>query len=334
MAYAWELALGAFLISLAGQLITVRYSKKFNLFIDSHLEEKPQRFHQDATPRAGGIGILLGLFALLFTPVGWKLIVSMILAFFSGIVEDFHRSMPPRIRLLLQMVAAGAAVVLMDSVVRYLGLGIYLPYLVAIIFSIFSIVGLMNAMNIIDGFNGLASGATLLILVSLGHTALLVEAREMFEMILVTGSAVFAFFVVNFPRGKIFLGDGGAYLVGFVVALIGIFLAGNYPRISPWYILAILGYPVWEVIFSIVRKLRAGRSPLEPDAYHLHMLVYRHITRSNPLTSLLLLGGYAPFILLSSLFPHNSKANILILLLFILSYLLFYRFLATKEQTA
>ena len=56
MTYAWELALGAFLISLVLQIITIRYSRKFNLFIDSHLEEKPQKFHNDSTPRAGGIG--------------------------------------------------------------------------------------------------------------------------------------------------------------------------------------------------------------------------------------------------------------------------------------
>lgn len=332
MTYAWELALSAFMISLAVQFITISYSKKFNLFIDSHLEDKPQRFHQNSTPRAGGIGILLGMFAVLSTPIGWKLLVSMILAFISGIFEDFNRSLQPRVRLLLQVIAAGAAILLTHSVISYLGLGIYLPYFVAITFSIFSIVGLMNAMNIIDGFNGLASGATLLILLSLGHTSLLVGDQEMLNMIMIVGSAVFAFFIVNFPKGKIFLGDGGAYLIGFVVALIGIFLASTYPNISPWYILAILGYPVWEVIFSIYRKMKAGRSPLQPDGNHLHMLVYRHITQNNPLTSILLLAGYAPFILLSSMFPHNSKANILILLIFIVSYVLFYRFLIQKEK--
>lgn len=333
MTYAWELALSAFLISFTVQIITIRYSKKFNLFIDSHLEDKPQRFHHDSTPRAGGIGILLGMFAILFTPIGWKLLISMILAFFSGIFEDFNRSMEPRVRLLLQMIAAGAAILLTHSVISYLGLGIYLPYFIAITFSIFSIVGLMNAMNIIDGFNGLASGAALLILLSLGHTALLVGDEGMFNMIMITGSTVFAFFLVNFPKGKIFLGDGGAYLMGFIIALIGIFLASSYPKISPWYILAILGYPVWEVIFSIYRKIKAGQSPLQPDGNHLHMLVYRHITRNNPLTSIVLLAGYAPFILLSSLFPHNSKANILILLVFIICYILFYRFLFQKEKT-
>jgi UDP-N-acetylmuramyl pentapeptide phosphotransferase/UDP-N-acetylglucosamine-1-phosphate transferase len=159
------------------------------------------------------------------------------------------------------------------------------------------------------------------------------EDQEMFNIILVSGSAIFAFFIINFPKGKIFLGDGGAYLIGFVVALIGISLASSYPKISPWYILAILGYPVWEVFFSIYRKLKAKCSPMQPDAYHLHMLVYRHITKNNPLTSLLLLGCYAPFVLFSSLFPHNSKANILLLVLFIICYLLFYRFLSQKEKT-
>jgi UDP-N-acetylmuramyl pentapeptide phosphotransferase/UDP-N-acetylglucosamine-1-phosphate transferase len=334
MTYAWELAFSAFLISLAVQFITIRYSKRFHLFIDSHLEDKPQRFHDDSTPRAGGIGILLGMFAILFTPIGWKLLVSMILAFFSGIFEDFNRSMPPKVRLLLQMFAAGAAILLMHSVISYLGLGIYLPYLVAITFSLFSIVGLMNAMNIIDGFNGLASGAALIILCSLGHTALMVGDQEMLNMILIIGGAILAFFIVNFPKGHIFMGDGGAYLVGFVVALIGIFLASTYTKISPWYILAILIYPVWEVIFSIYRKLRAGRSPLQPDAYHLHMLVYKHLTRNNPLTSLLLLAAYAPFILFSSLYPNNSKANILIVLVFIICYGILYRFLSKKEKTA
>lgn len=328
----WELALGAFIVSLLIQFVTIRYSEKFNCFMDCHLAEKPQKFHHASTPRAGGIGILLGMSVILLTPIGWKLLLSILLAFLSGIFEDFHHSLRPHVRLMMQLFAAGAAILLTNAVISYLGLGIRLPYTVAILFSMFSIVGLMNAMNIIDGFNGLASGAALLILLSLGHTTLLVGDREMFSLILITFGTILGFFVINFPKGKIFLGDGGAYLVGFIVALIGIFLAGAYPKISPWYILAILIYPVWEVIFSIFRKLKTGRSPLQPDGYHFHMLVYRNISRNNPLTSVIILAFYAPFILFSSLFPHNSKANILILLIFIFCYTLFYSYLYRKER--
>ena len=325
--------LGAFISSLILQFIVIRFSHKHHLFIDSHTEEKPQNFHDLSTPRAGGIGILIGMVFLLFTPLGWKLLLSILLAFLSGIFEDFHRSLKPKTRLLLQFIAALSAVLLTGSVVTYLGLGLHLPYAIGILFSIFAIVGLMNAINIIDGFNGLASGMVLLTLLSFGIVAIQVENHEILQISMIVSFAVLAFFLVNFPKGKIFLGDGGAYLLGFIVALAGIFLASNYTQVSPWYILSVLIYPVWEVLFSIYRKSKAKRSPMEPDAYHLHMLIYKHLTHNNPLTSVIIVLGTAPFILYSTLYANNSKVNLLIVLVFIGCYTLLYRYLYKKELT-
>jgi len=326
-------ALGAFVTSFALQFLVIHFSHKHNFFIDSHTEEKPQNFHHFATPRAGGIGILIGMVFLLCTPMGWKLLFSILLAFLSGIFEDFHRSLSPKSRLILQFIAALSAVLLTGSVVTYLGLGLHLPYTIGAIFSIFAIVGLMNAVNIIDGFNGLASGMVLLILLSFGIVAIQVENREILHISMIIFAALLAFFLVNFPKGKIFLGDGGAYLLGFIIALIGIFLASNYAAVSPWYILAVLIYPVWEVLFSIYRKRKAKRSPMEPDEYHMHMLIYKHMTHNNPLTSVVILLGTAPFILCSTLYANNSKVNLLIVLVFIACYTLLYRYLYKKEFT-
>mgnify|MGYP000216988207 CR=1 FL=1 len=325
--------LGAFIVSLILQFIVIRFSHKHHLFIDSHTEDKPQNFHDLSTPRAGGIGILIGMIFLLFTPLGWKLLFSILLAFLSGIFEDFHRSLKPKTRLLLQFIAALSAVLLTGSVVTYLGLGLHLPYGAGMLFSIFAIVGLMNAINIIDGFNGLASGIVLLILLSFSMVAIQVENHEILHISMIVAFAVLAFFLVNFPKGKIFLGDAGAYLLGFIVALTGIFLASNYTEVSPWYILAVLIYPVWEVLFSIYRKTKSGRSPMQPDAYHLHMLIYKHVTQNNPLTSVMILLGTAPFMLCSSLYANNSKVNLLIILIFIGCYTLLYRYLYKKELT-
>ncbi|MEY3090188.1 MAG: hypothetical protein RL113_504 [Pseudomonadota bacterium] len=326
--------LAAFLLSFAVQFLVIYMSHKHDLFIDAHTEAKPQNFHQFSTPRAGGIGIFLSMIFLLFTPLGWKLLLSMLLAFASGIFEDFHQSLSPKARLLLQLIAALSAVVLTNSVVTYLGLGITLPYWLGIFFSVFSIVGLMNAVNIIDGFNGLASGIVLLILVSFGIVAIEVGSDEILQITSLIAAGVLGFFILNFPKGKIFLGDGGAYLLGFITALIGIFLASNYEDVSPWYILAALIYPVWEVIFSIIRKTKAKRSPLEPDAYHLHMLIYKHITQNNPLTSLSIIGMTAPFMLLSTLYANNSKFNLLLVAVFVSCYLMLYRYLYKKESIA
>ena len=279
----------SFLISLLTLIVIIYVSHKYNLFIDDATHDKPQNYHTDSTPRSGGIGIILGTLPILFFPIGYKFVLPLILAFFSGIFEDLHSSLSPKVRLFLQFLAALSAIWLTDSVVTYLGLGISMPYWLGILFSAFAIIGMMNAVNIIDGFNGLASGVILLILLSFAITSYQQNNMEMLIIILSTAGATLGFFVLNFPKGKIFLGDGGAYLLGFIVALIGIFLASKYESVSPWHIFAVFIYPVWEVLFSIMRKLYIGLSPMQPDSYHFHMLVYRQITQNNSLTALLII---------------------------------------------
>ncbi len=320
-----------FVLSLLTLIAIIHFSHKHQFFMDDASHNKPQNYHSDATPRAGGIAIILGMIFLLLSPLGLKFMFPVTLAFLSGIFEDFHNSLSPRRRLTLQITAALSAIWLTGSVVTYLGLGMTMPYWLGILFSTFAIVGMMNAVNIIDGFNGLASGIILLILISFGITAYQENNLDMLTIILTSTGAVFAFLLLNFPKGKIFLGDGGAYLLGFIVAIIGIFLASKYESVSPWYIFAIFIYPVWEVIFSIIRKLSIGLSPMQPDSYHFHMLVYRQITHSNPLTTLFIIGATLPFMILSTMYYARSTTNIMIACIFIVFYLTLYYYLYKKD---
>jgi UDP-N-acetylmuramyl pentapeptide phosphotransferase/UDP-N-acetylglucosamine-1-phosphate transferase len=228
-------------------------------------------------------------------------------------------------------ISAITAVYLIHSVVVYFGFGITVPYFIGAVISVIAIVGMMNAINFIDGFNGLASGIVLLMLLSFGLVAYRVGNSDALYIIAILFAALLAFFLFNFPRGKIFLGDGGSYLLGASVAIIGIFLGATYGQVSPWFILTVLIYPVWEVIFSIYRKLSMGHSPLQPDERHLHMLIYKHITHNNPLTSLLIIVAVAPFILLPTLYTKASIANFMTTLLFIVCYQLLYGYLSRKE---
>ena len=325
------LFISSFLIAIATLLLIIYISHKHDFFIDDANFEKPQNYHKSATPRAGGLGIYSGLLLLVFSTLGLKLLIPVLLSFLSGIFEDFHNSLSPRRRIALQILAALSAIWLTGSVVTYLGLGISMPYWMGIVFSVFAIVGMMNAVNIIDGFNGLASGVILLILLSFAFTSYRHEDMDIFYIVLTTASATFAFFLLNFPKGKIFLGDGGAYMLGFMVSILGIFLASNYETVSPWYVLALFIYPVWEVIFSIIRKLSIGHSPMQPDTYHFHMLVYRQITHSNPLTALFILGSVLPFMILSTIFPEKSTSNIAIACCFICYYSILYYILYKKD---
>ena len=322
----------AFLISLFTLILVIFLSHKYQLFIDDSNEKKPQNFHEKSTPRAGGLGILLGMSLLLVLPLGLKFFLSIFLAFLSGIVEDFHNSLSPKFRLSLQIAAAFFAIWLTNSVVTYLGLGINMPYWMGVIFSVFAIVGMMNAMNMIDGFHGLASGVILLILLSFAIVSYRQDNLEILSIVIISLGATLGFFILNFPKGKIFLGDGGAYLLGFIVAIIGIFLASKYESVSPWYVLAIFIYPVWEVVFSIIRRLVRGHSALGADANHLHTLIYKHITHNNPLTTLIILVTTLPFMTIATIYPNLSKINLAVICCFILFYSIFYHYLYKKEK--
>lgn len=320
----------AFCLSFLTLLAVIYFTRKYNLFIDDSQNDKPQNFHQNSTPRAGGIGLITGMTMFFFSALGLKLILPILLAFSSGIFEDLHNSLSPKLRLFLQFIAAVSAVWLTDSVVTYLGLGITLPYSIGIVFSVFAIVGMMNAINIIDGFNGLSSGISLMILISYAIVAYAQNANDILTIINISIAATLGFIVLNFPKGKIFLGDGGAYLLGFILALVGIFLASKHEGVSPWYIASVLIYPVWEVLYSVYRRVKNKRSAFAPDASHMHTLIYKHITKSNPLTALLIVVVTSPFIIIPAFYAHSSIISMLSILIFILCYVLLYRYLVRK----
>ena len=91
---------------------------------------------------------------------------------------------------------------------------------------------------------------------------------------------VLGFFVVNFPLGKIFLGDGGAYFGGFLLASLGVLLPSRNPETSAWAAILICAYPVIETLASMRRKSRRhGHNVGQPDQVHFHMLAYRRYAR-------------------------------------------------------
>ena len=91
-------------------------------------------------------------------------------------------------------------------------------------------------------------------------------------------------FVINFPLGRIFIGDGGAYLMGAIVAMLTILLSERNPEISPFASLIIVFYPFYELVRSTVRRKLAGRNTMAPDKRHLHSLVFAYISRFGQMT--------------------------------------------------
>lgn len=249
-----------------------------------------QKFHEAPTPRVGGIALAIGCFgALPFTDAQLRaLLLPMLLAglpaFFVGLAEDITKRVPVRTRLLLSMVSGVLAWWLTDvslTRVNVIGIDWLLTFVpVSVMFTAFAVSGAANAFNIIDGFNGLAGGVALIALAALGAIAYRVGDIPMLHLCAVIGAVTLGFMLVNFPFGKIFLGDGGAYFLGFLIAWIAVMLPMRNHQVSVWATLLACGYPILETGFSMARKMkRRGHHPGQPDQVHLHMLLHSRVAR-------------------------------------------------------
>jgi UDP-N-acetylmuramyl pentapeptide phosphotransferase/UDP-N-acetylglucosamine-1-phosphate transferase len=135
-----------------------------------------------------------------------------------------------------------------------------------------------NAVNIIDGFNGLAAGTVAIMMSALGLIAFNVGDVDLAAVCFGVVAVVMGFAVFNWPFGRIFMGDAGAYVLGFMVAWVAVLLPMRSPHVDAWATLLVCAYPVLEVAFSYRRKSkRVGHHPGRPDRVHLHMLVYRRM---------------------------------------------------------
>ncbi len=269
-----------------------------------------QKFHDKATPRIGGTALVLGLWVAVpvAPPPARELLVAFglcgTMAFFAGLSEDLWKKTCPALRLAATAGAALSFCLLTGYRVTRLELPIADEYLVnpsiSVAFTVFAMTGLMNAINIIDGFHGLASGSVVIMTGAFGVVAAAVGDGPLLLVAVVVMAVLLGFLVFNFPFGRLFLGDSGAYAAGLWLACLAVMLPERHPEVSAWLSLLIVTYPVTETTYSIFRKtVRRRGNPLQPDGLHLHMLVYRVFAKPigkalrrprfvNPMTSVLL----------------------------------------------
>jgi UDP-N-acetylmuramyl pentapeptide phosphotransferase/UDP-N-acetylglucosamine-1-phosphate transferase/glycosyltransferase involved in cell wall biosynthesis len=305
-----------------------------------------QKFHVQPTPRVGGIAIYCGLL------LGWALIpgreaqriLGVILlagvpAFACGLIEDITKNVGVVPRLLATMTSGFAACLLTGVALNRVelpGLEAFVagPAL-ALLFTVFAIGGVANAINIVDGFHGLASGIGIIALSSLATIAACVGDRALVVACLLVAAAVVGFWVVNFPWGKLFMGDGGAYFVGFALAWLAVLLPMRNPQVSVWAALLVCAYPVTEVLYSVARRYLERRSPGEPDDAHMHSLIKSGLSLQNAAVSpIVWLFAAAPAVAAIPMFDQTvllACAYAASVVLYHLSYRLLHRRIATSE---
>lgn len=301
-----------------------------------------QKFHTTSTPRIGGIAIVVGLLSviLIFGDIEyfWLIVLTGLPVFTAGLCEDMFKSVPSSSRLIAAIISAILFCFILGDHFTYSGI-----YLIDQIFTLFylwpvltviAIAALTNGINIIDGFNGLASGATIVMAACIYVLATGVGDFAVMQLCIIFMSVLCGFFAVNFPRGYLFLGDAGAYFCGFFLAALSILLITRNPEIPPLALFVIFAYPMVELLFSIYRKTnRKGHRADRPDKVHFHMLVFRSVSRlfskkkifRNAITGgLMLIFPLSSFIMIL-LVPLSRGSSLLFLISFTLIYLKLYK---------
>jgi UDP-N-acetylmuramyl pentapeptide phosphotransferase/UDP-N-acetylglucosamine-1-phosphate transferase len=260
-------------------------TKRWHGALTMDLTEGVQKFHTAPTPRVGGVPIVFGLIVAwgkapadvqsMLTPI---LFASMP-AFLFGVAEDITKRVGVMQRLLATMASGLLAWWITDyslSRIDIWGVDALLKFtVVSVIFTAFAVGGVANAINIIDGFNGLASTMATLAFIGFGMIAWQVGDTTLASVSLILAACVWGFFWVNWPFGKLFLGDGGSYFIGFALAWVAVLLIERNPGVSAFAAVVICVHPVTEVLFSIFRRKVRKAHPGMPDRLHFHSLVKR-----------------------------------------------------------
>lgn len=318
-----------------------------------------QKIHQAPVPRVGGLGVAVGLIAatITATSIGSRTSLTMLLllvcaapCFAAGLLEDLTKTISVRARLIASFVGAALAAWMLDASLerldtRYLDtLMAFTPF--SILFTCFAVGGMTNAVNIIDGLNGLAAGCVAIMLAGLAVIAWRVGDPLVLNLCLWGIAALAGFLILNFPFGRIFLGDGGAYLAGFWVAECGVLLLARNPSVSTWAVLLCCIYPVWETVFSVYRRqIRQGVNSGQPDRTHLHHLIYSHVERglrSKPRNGWKTHGSASALIWcvvavcasIATVAFNDTSMMVVVVIVFCLIYSMAYRFLLSKDSEA
>ncbi len=312
-----------------------------------------QKHHHGAPPRIGALPLIAGLgLGLYFLSASVQehaasatrhlalIILCSLPVVLLGLADDVTKKVRPRIRMIGAAVAGALAIWLLDSRIQSVDIPILDSLVslapVSIALTLLMVCGFTNAMNIIDGLNGLAGGITLLMLAATGYVAMQVGDALIVELCVVFALAVCGFLLVNFPRGLMFLGDGGAYLIGFMLVQIWLLLLSRNPSLTPWFVVAVAFHPTMETLFSIYRRsLRgvAGGAAVVADRLHMHSLVYRRKTLrllthwpwaerwvANASAAVLVVAFATVPMLLASLAPGRVDWNLFVIALAALTY--------------
>lgn len=311
--------IGVFTLSfwISASLVALGRANKLTV-PDSSRSANVQNIHVVKAPRIGGVSIFAAFAcALVLVPYveevwygGFLFAASFI--FIAGLAEDIGLNISPKNRLAASLVSSLACVFLLDASLPRVEFAIIDRYIeiwwIGVPVTVIMTAGFAHAFNMIDGLHGLCLGNAAITALSLMIIADQSGSEAVKYLSLTLLIAIFGLLVFNFPWGLIFLGDAGAYTIGFVLSWFGIILLVGSENTSFWAIILTMLLPSCDMVLSIFRRAFAKRIASKADRMHFHHVVFRNLRvvlmqskfrkYANPISTLCLI----PFAALPALF--------------------------------
>ncbi len=319
------------IISLFILILINKYFIKNKILLNQTGDNHQKFSTKNQVPLTGGIFVL---FSILFYLNQYEkiFIISILLLFFLGIFSDIKIVKSASYKVLFQILIAASFVYISDLQLyetRVIFIDKLLEnYLFNIAFVTFCILIVLNGSNFIDGMNTLVLGYFLIIVIilfkiSYNNNNVIFQIND--HLMTIYFMIILFFFNI---KSKTFLGDSGTYLIGFLFSTILIKFYLNNPLLSPFLIVLFLWYPCYENLFSIIRKFKLNRSPMDPDKNHLHQLIFLFLKKkfslsiinANNLTASSINFFNLIIFFLASLIPTHTQGIIIYILLSIFVY--------------
>ncbi|THE12308.1 undecaprenyl/decaprenyl-phosphate alpha-N-acetylglucosaminyl 1-phosphate transferase [Bacillus timonensis] len=297
------------LVCFVASILVTPLVKKLAFKIGATDKPNKRKVHQKIMPRLGGLAIyisfLIGFFILQpESPYKYPILIGSIIIIITGILDDMYE-ISAKWKLFGQLAAAG--ILIFNGVDVEI---VNLPFIgqidlgfMTIPLTLLWIVGVTNAINLIDGLDGLAAGVSAIALITISGMAII--KGDVFVMMLgiIVIASTLGFLIYNFHPAKIFMGDTGALFLGYMIAVLSLLGFKNVTFISFIVPIIILGVPISDTFFAIIRRI-INKQPLSaPDKSHLHHCLLR-IGYSHRKTVLLIYGMSALFGLVAIVFSQ------------------------------
>lgn len=269
--------LAAFVITFLQMPFTIKFAKKKG-FLD--VPKDNRRVHKKPIPVGGGIAMVISvsILMLFFLPINkglvMTLIASLIIAI-SGLYDD-KKGLSPKLKFIFQILAA-VILIIGGMKIEFVtnpfdsNDALLILNMLSIPVTIFWVCGITNTINLIDGLDGLASGVSMICAISMFFITYNMGRYDVSLVCALVAGACLGFLPFNFNPAKIFMGDTGALYLGFMLSYISISGFLKQAAILMIFVpVLILGVPVFDTAFAMVRRKLSGKSMVEADKGHLH----------------------------------------------------------------